>query len=161
MSATPILSVQDLGVSFRTAEGWTPAVRDLSFTLSARETLAIVGESGSGKSVTALSLMRLLPSANSRVSGRALLAGRDLLALSEEEMHHVRGNEIAMIFQEPMTSLNPVLTIGDQITEVPLWHRDMDRRAHHGPRCDRPGADPRSHPLAPGRVRHGRAVHHT
>src|SRR5262245_48075422 len=111
----PVLSVQGLTTSFRGATGWLPAVKDRAFGLHAGETLAIVGESGSGKTVTALSLLRLVPAANSRIGGRALLDNRDILALAEADMGRVRGNEIAMIFQEPMTSLNPVLTIGQQI----------------------------------------------
>jgi peptide/nickel transport system ATP-binding protein len=122
---TSILSVQNLTTSFRGPGRWTPVVKNLSFDLQERETLAIVGESGSGKTVTALSLLRLVSAANGRIEGRALLAGRDILALSEEEMRKVRGNEIAMIFQEPMTSLNPVLTIGDQIAEALAFHRSL------------------------------------
>jgi peptide/nickel transport system ATP-binding protein len=129
MTEPPILSVENLDVAFRTSDGWNSVVRDLSFKLAPRETLAIVGESGSGKSVTALSLLKLLPVANSRTAGRAFLGGRDLIALGEEEMRAVRGNEIAMIFQEPMTSLNPVLRIGDQIAEALIWHRGLDRSA--------------------------------
>jgi peptide/nickel transport system ATP-binding protein len=120
-----VFSVQGLTTAFRGPGGWTPVVKNLSFELRERETLAIVGESGSGKTITALSLLRLVAAANGRIEGRALLAGRDILALSEEEMCRVRGNEIAMIFQEPMTSLNPVLTIGDQIAESLLFHRGL------------------------------------
>jgi peptide/nickel transport system ATP-binding protein len=115
-----VLSVAGLTVAFPAGE----AVRDLSFDLGAQETLAIVGESGSGKSMTALALMQLVPP-NARVGGRALLGGRDLLRLDEKSMQSVRGNEIAMIFQEPMTSLNPVLTIGDQIAESLRYHRGL------------------------------------
>jgi len=122
--APPILSVRDLTVLFRSAAGWTTVVDRLSFDLAPRETLAVVGESGSGKSATALALMRLLPP-NGAVAGRALLDGRDLLGLAEAEMCRLRGNEIAMIFQEPMTSLNPVLTIGDQIAETLACHRGL------------------------------------
>jgi peptide/nickel transport system ATP-binding protein len=121
----PVLSLQGLTTSFRGPAGWLPAVKDLSFDLHAGETLAIVGESGSGKTVTALSLLRLVPPANSRIVGRALVGGRDILALPEADMDRVRGNEIAMIFQEPMTSLNPVLTIGQQIIEVLNVHRGL------------------------------------
>jgi peptide/nickel transport system ATP-binding protein len=102
-------------------------VRDLSFTVGPKETLAIVGESGSGKSVTALSIMRLTARDASRVTGRALLRGRDLLSLPDAEMRKVRGDEVAMIFQEPMTSLNPVLTIGFQIGEALILHRGLSR----------------------------------
>ncbi len=92
-------------------------VRDVSFTVAPGETVAIVGESGSGKSVTSLSIMRLLQQDMSRISGRIQLGGRDILALSDGEMRKVRGKDVAMIFQEPMTSLNPLFTIGDQISE--------------------------------------------
>src|SRR5262245_17665281 len=113
----PLLSVRNLTTSFRMERQWRDVVEDLSFDLAPRETLAIVGESGSGKSVTALSIMRLVSQVNGRIVGKIELAGRDLLSLDEKEMRRVRGGEIAMIFQEPMTSLNPVLTIGDQIAE--------------------------------------------
>ncbi|MEA2852398.1 MAG: peptide/nickel transport system ATP-binding protein, partial [Rhodospirillaceae bacterium] len=103
---------------------------NVDFQVAAGETLAIVGESGCGKSMTALSLMRLIPDPPGRiVSGTVKLGGRELLTLSEEEMRRVRGNEISMIFQEPMTSLNPVMTIGKQISEALILHRDMDRKA--------------------------------
>ena len=129
MAASPVLAVRDLTVEFRTAGAWRPAVAGLSLDLAAGQTLAIVGESGSGKSVTALSVMRLLPAANARARGTATLADRDLMALSETQMRAVRGDQVAMIFQEPMTSLNPVLTVGFQIAEVLRYHRNLDRRA--------------------------------
>jgi peptide/nickel transport system ATP-binding protein len=125
----PILSVSDLSAAFRVDGVWRPAVENLSFDVGARQTVAIVGESGSGKSVTALSVMRLLPAANSRVKGVIRLDGRDLLQLPEEEMRNVRGDKLSMIFQEPMTSLNPVLTIGFQIAEALMHHRGLDRGA--------------------------------
>ncbi|HKH95182.1 MAG TPA: ABC transporter ATP-binding protein [Beijerinckiaceae bacterium] len=125
--AQPILEVADLTTSFRVQGTWRPVVRNLSFSIGPQETVAIVGESGSGKSVTALSIMRLTPRDTSRVTGRVLLRGRDLLVLPEAEMRRVRGDEIAMIFQEPMTSLNPVLTIGFQIGEALILHRGMSR----------------------------------
>jgi peptide/nickel transport system ATP-binding protein len=125
---SPVLSVDGLAVSFRHRGRWTEVVRDVSFEVRQAETVALVGESGSGKSVTALSIMRLLPPDVSRVGGRVQLGGRDLLALSEPEMRGVRGNEIAMIFQEPMTSLNPSLTVGHQIAEVLVCHRDISFR---------------------------------
>src|SRR4249920_1721064 len=103
-----VLSVRDLSVAFRVDGVWRPAVEALDFDVKPRQTVAIVGESGSGKSVTALSIMRLLPAANSRIEGTIGLDGRDILALPEEQMRHVRGNTVSMIFQEPMTSLNPV-----------------------------------------------------
>jgi peptide/nickel transport system ATP-binding protein len=121
--AEPILSVQGLTTSFRTGGRWAPVVRGVGFDVNAGETLALVGESGSGKSVTALSIMRLLPGYSSRSEGSVLLGTRNLFALPPSEMRKVRGNEIAMIFQEPMTSLNPVLTIGFQIAEAIMCHR--------------------------------------
>jgi len=125
-----LLEVSDLGTWFYTRQGIVKAVDGVDFEVAAGETLAIVGESGCGKSMTALSLMRLIPDPPGRiVSGSIRLAGRDLLKISEEEMRSVRGNEISMIFQEPMTSLNPVMTIGKQISESLILHRDMDRKA--------------------------------
>ncbi|WP_370691538.1 ABC transporter ATP-binding protein [Affinirhizobium pseudoryzae] len=121
----PILKVDDLTTSFMTDGAWRPVVKTVSFEVAAGETVAIVGESGSGKSVTSLSVMRLLDPSMSRIEGRVRLAGRDLLTLPEREMRKVRGNEIAMIFQEPMTSLNPLFTIGDQISEALLCHGSM------------------------------------
>jgi peptide/nickel transport system ATP-binding protein len=120
----PILSVADLRTSFFTQDGVTRAVDGLSFTVGAGETLGIVGESGCGKSVTALSVMRLLPAGLGRiVGGQVMFGGRDLLTLDEPEMRRIRGNRIAMVFQEPMTSLNPVLTVGDQIAEAVAIHQ--------------------------------------
>ncbi len=127
MSATPVLAVRNLTTAFRVDGQWITVVKGISFEIGQRETVAIVGESGSGKSVTALSIMGLLPAANSRVSGEILLEGRDLLKLREDAMRHVRGNLISMIFQEPMTSLNPVLTLGFQIAEALIYHRGLDR----------------------------------
>ena len=124
----PILSIRDLSVSFRTDGVWRPAVEALSFDVGPRETVALVGESGSGKSVTALSVMRLLPPANSRAEGIVRLDGRDVLKVSEGEMRGLRGAAASMIFQEPMTSLNPVLTIGFQIAEALINHRSIDRK---------------------------------
>jgi peptide/nickel transport system ATP-binding protein len=128
--SAPIIEVEGLVTSFRTGGGWHPAVRNVSFAVNHDETLAIVGESGCGKSVTALSIMRLVPPANGRVTGGHIrFAGRDLVALGEEEMRTIRGDRISMIFQEPMTSLNPVLTVGFQVAEALRYHRDMGRRA--------------------------------
>jgi peptide/nickel transport system ATP-binding protein len=125
-----LLEVEDLGTWFYTRQGIVKAVDSVDFQVASGETLAIVGESGCGKSMTALSLMRLIPDPPGRiVSGAVKLAGRNLLELSEEEMRRVRGNDISMIFQEPMTSLNPVMTIGKQIAEALVLHRDMDRKA--------------------------------
>ncbi len=128
----PALAVENLSVTFQGETGSVDAVRDVSFTLYQGETLALVGESGSGKSVTSLAALRLLPpGSKARIEGRARLFGpqgpRDLLALSNEEMRHIRGDEIAMIFQEPMTSLNPVLTAGFQISETLMVHRGLSR----------------------------------
>ena len=125
----PVLSVAGLTTSFLRERQWSPVVRDVSFDIAAKETVAIVGESGSGKSVTALSIMRLIPKESGRVEGRINLAGRDLLTLSEASMTDVRGDDVAMIFQEPMTSLNPVLTIGFQIAEALIQHRGLSRAA--------------------------------
>ena len=126
-AGVPVLAVRDLTTSFRVDGVWTTVVKGISFAIGPRETVAIVGESGSGKSVTALSIMRLLPAANSRVAGEILLEGRELLKLPEDQMRNVRGNQISMIFQEPMTSLNPVLTLGFQIAEALIYHRALDR----------------------------------
>ena len=126
----PLLEVTDLRTWFFTRDGIVRAVDGVSFHVTPGETLAIVGESGCGKSVTALAVLRLIPSPPGRlVSGSIRLAGRDLLDLSEAEMRDVRGNDISMIFQEPMTSLNPVLTIGRQIAETLTLHQGLDRRA--------------------------------
>jgi peptide/nickel transport system ATP-binding protein len=126
--AEPILSVRDLSVSFRTDGVWRPAVEALSFDVGLRQTVALVGESGSGKSVTALSVMRLLPPTNSKAEGIIRLDGREVLTLSKEEMRGLRGAAASMIFQEPMMSLNPVLTIGFQIAEALINHRSIDRK---------------------------------
>lgn len=123
----PILSVSHLVTSFRAGGGWNPVVNDVSFDIGARETVAVVGESGSGKSVTALSIMRLNSERASEVKGSIKLEGKELLTLPDAEMRRIRGNEIAMIFQEPMTSLNPVLTIGFQIAEALILHRGLSR----------------------------------
>ena len=124
-----LLEVENLSTWFYTRQGIVKAVDAVDFNVASGETLAIVGESGCGKSMTALSLMRLIPDPPGRiVSGSVKLAGRDLLKISEEEMRDVRGNEISMIFQEPMTSLNPVMTIGRQISEALILHREMDRK---------------------------------
>jgi peptide/nickel transport system ATP-binding protein len=121
-----ILSVRDLKTHFFTQDGVVRAVDGVSFEVGAGETLAIVGESGCGKSVTALSILRLLQKETGRiVGGSVLFDGQDLTALSEEEMRQIRGNRISMIFQEPMTSLNPVLTIGTQIAENVVRHRGV------------------------------------
>ncbi|GAB5377414.1 MAG: ABC transporter ATP-binding protein [Acuticoccus sp.] len=124
-----VLNVDDLSVAFRSEGRWLEVVHGLSFGIDAGETVAVVGESGSGKSVTALSVMRLLQKGVSRISGRVSLDGRELMALPDAEMRDVRGADIGMIFQEPMTSLNPVLTAGFQVTEALRRHRAMDMAA--------------------------------
>src|SRR6185503_15268210 len=125
-----LLEVQELKTTFSTASGLVRAVDGVSWDIAEGETLALVGESGCGKSVSALSIMRLVAAPAGRIEGgRILFKGRDLLGLSESEMQHVRGREIAMVFQEPMTSLNPVLTIGRQLTEGLEIHMKMDRAA--------------------------------
>ena len=121
----PVLSVRDLTTSFRVGPEWRSVVRNMSFDIAPKETVAIVGESGSGKSVTSLSVMRLLPTASSRIEGSVKLLGRELLTLEPEAMRRVRGNEIAMIFQEPMTSLNPIFPIGKQIAEAITCHQNV------------------------------------
>ena len=122
--AEPLLQVRGLTTRFRTERGEVTAVDNVSFDVAAGETLALVGESGSGKSVTALSLLRLIPNPPGRIeSGQILFEGQDLLKLDEAQMRAVRGNRIAMIFQEPMSSLNPALTVGMQIAEPIVVHR--------------------------------------
>ncbi len=123
--SNPILSISNLNTAFRVGGEWRNVVNDVSFDIHAKETVAVVGESGSGKSVTAMSIMRLLSPANSRVTGTINFEGQDLLSLPLDAMQAIRGNRIGMIFQEPMTSLNPVLKIGQQITEVLIQHRGM------------------------------------
>src|ERR1700710_753150 len=113
-----LLDVRDLHAEFRTGRGTVRAVDGISYTVDAGETVAIVGESGSGKSVGAMSILRLIPDPPGRITaGEVLFAGRDLMKLPEDAMRQIRGGEIGMVFQEPMTSLNPVLTVGRQISE--------------------------------------------
>jgi peptide/nickel transport system ATP-binding protein len=127
---TALLSVRDLKTYFYTADGITRAVDGISFDLMPGKTLGIVGESGCGKSVTALSILQLLPPKIGRIAGgEVVFQGRDLSKLSEAEMRAIRGNDIAMIFQEPMTSLNPVFTVGHQIAEAVRIHQKLDRKA--------------------------------
>ncbi len=120
----PLLEVKDLHTRFHSVR----AVSGVSFKIDANETVAIVGESGSGKSITSLSILRLLNSRGVRVTGEVLFDGTDLLKLSEREMRRLRGNKISMVFQEPMTSLNPVLTVGRQLSEPLRLHQGMNRR---------------------------------
>jgi peptide/nickel transport system ATP-binding protein/oligopeptide transport system ATP-binding protein len=124
-----LLEVRDLCTVFRTDDGLVRAVDGVSFEVGEGETLGVVGESGCGKSVTAMSIMRLIPSPPGRIeSGRILLRGRNLLDLPEDAMRKLRGNEVSMIFQEPMTALNPVFTVGNQITEAIRLHQDVGSR---------------------------------
>ncbi len=125
-----LLEVRDLRTHFFTDDGVVKAVDGISYELAEGETLGLVGESGCGKSVSALSLLRLIPTPPGKVvGGQVVFEGEDLLQVSEDEIRHVRGNRIAMVFQEPMTSLNPVLTIGRQLTEALELHMKMDKGA--------------------------------
>lgn len=124
--ASPVLKVQDLQVSFSTEAGDVRAVRGINFELAPQEILGIVGESGSGKSVTSLALIGLLPK-TARVQGSVRLGDTEMVGAQEKDIYKLRGSEIAMIFQDPMTSLNPVYTIGWQITEALLAHREMSK----------------------------------
>ncbi len=124
----PLLEIQNLKTIFSTQRGVLRAVDDVSLFLSAGETLGVVGESGCGKTILALSVMRLIPANGQIAEGRVLFNGRDLLELTEEEMRERRGRDIAMIFQEPMTSLNPVLRVGDQIAEAIRLHQHVSNK---------------------------------
>ncbi len=124
-----LLEVENLQTHFRTPDGINRAVDGVSFEVREGETLALVGESGCGKSVTALSILRLIPEPPGKIAGAIRLQGRDLLRLSDRAMRDIRGNDISMIFQEPMTSLNPVLTIGRQLGETLRLHHGISRKA--------------------------------
>lgn len=124
---TPLLSVTDLRVGFATDDGVVQAVDGVSFDLAAGEVLAIVGESGCGKSVTAQSIIGLTRSPNATITGRAIFDGRDLIAADETQLRSVRGEHIAVVFQDPMTSLNPVYRVGDQIAEMIRAHREVSK----------------------------------
>lgn len=127
--SAPLLELDDLQVEFKTRRGIARVLDGINLSLGAGETLGIVGESGCGKSMTALSIMGLVPQPPGRIAGGAIrLAGEDLLRAGERRMREVRGNEISMIFQEPMTSLNPVYTVGDQIAETVVEHEGLSRR---------------------------------
>ena len=128
---TPVLAVQDLEIRIRGANGSFAVVSDMNFEVHAGETLCIVGESGCGKSMTALSLLRLLPDAAEVTSGRILIDGADFLAMEQRQVEDMRGEQIAMIFQEPLTALNPVLRIGEQIVEAVRQHRQCSRKQAH------------------------------
>ncbi len=125
----PLLDVRDLHIEFATAQGSVTAVREVSFQIGASEVLGLVGESGSGKSLSALALLRLLPS-QARIQGSIRFGGEELLALPEPEMRRIRGAGISMIFQEPMTALNPVMRVGDQIAEAVLAHAGAKAPTH-------------------------------
>ena len=133
MNADEKISVSGLSVAFRRGNGYVPVVHDINFSIRAGETLALVGESGSGKSVTSLAVMKLLAQApKTRIEGSAVVADSngnavDLVAMSEQQMRHVRGNRVAMIFQEPLTSLNPVHRVGDQIAEAIRFHDHLSK----------------------------------
>ena len=126
---TPLLEVRNLKVSFRTEDGLVKAVDGVSFTLSEGETLGIVGESGSGKSVTMMSVMRLIIDPNARFEGEVIYRGHDLMRLNQDRMRKVRGSEMAMVFQDPMTSLNPVYRVGWQIAEQIRAHERTSKQA--------------------------------
>ncbi|MBI5410000.1 MAG: ABC transporter ATP-binding protein [Nitrospirae bacterium] len=123
----PLLSVEDLSISFASDDGPVKTVDNVSFKVEPEDFFVIVGESGSGKTLTALSVMRLLPP-NAFFSGKILFKGEDVLAKKEEELRLIRGRDISMVFQEPMTSLNPVFTVGSQIAEALLTHQDISKR---------------------------------
>src|SRR5581483_8327405 len=124
-----LLEVRNLKISFRTEDGVVRAVDGVSFTLARGEVLGIVGESGSGKSVTVMSVLRLINDPNAIFEGEVIYKGRDVMSLPEKQMREVRGGEIAMIFQDPMTSLNPVYRVGDQIIEAIVTHRGGSKAA--------------------------------
>src|SRR5512147_1647626 len=124
-----ILDVQGLETTFKTPDGVVHAVNGVSFGLGEGETLGVVGESGCGKSVTMLSVMGLIASPPGKIeAGKAIFAGQDLVKMSKEELRHVRGAQIAMIFQDPMTSLNPVLTVERQVAEPLILHQGMNKK---------------------------------
>lgn len=130
MSGSNIIQVRNLSVEFRTDEGTVRAVKGISFDIPRGKTVGLVGESGSGKSVTSLAAMRLIPNPPGKITGgEILLNGQDLLKLTESQMRDIRGNKISMIFQEPMTSLNPVFTVGDQIAETLMLHQKLSKQA--------------------------------
>ena len=128
MSQEPILSVEDLQVSFKTDDGIVRAVRGVSFDVRPGETIGLVGESGSGKSVTNLALMGLIPKPPGNIDGgRAIYRGNDLLTMNDTELQEMRGNQISMIFQDPMTALNPLMTVEQQMTEITRLHMNLSK----------------------------------
>src|SRR5258708_35440529 len=148
--AEPLLEVRNLKVSFRTEDGVVRAVDGVSFTVSEGETLGIVGESGSGKSVTMMSVMRLIIDPNATFDGHVIYKGRDLMTLDKAELRQVRGSEIAMIFQDPMTSLNPVYRVGWQIAEQIRAHERVSRQAARSRAIDLLAAAGIPHPAQGG-----------
>src|SRR4051794_36321833 len=124
----PLLSIRDLTVDFATEDGPVHAVRGVDIEVAPGEVLAVVGESGSGKSVTAMSVLGLLPRPQATIGGAINWKGADLLGLDEDGLRKIRGDEIAMNFQDPLTALNPVYTVGHQIVEMVLTHRDVSKR---------------------------------
>ena len=129
-----LLEVSDLAVDFRSSEGIVPAVQGVSFSIAEGQTLAIVGESGSGKSVTARAILGLHPRKATSVSGSVKFEGRELVGLSDDEMRHVRGRSLALVFQDPMRSLNPTMRVGDQLCEAIRVHERVPRIACEGAR---------------------------
>ncbi len=130
MASETLIEVQNLSVEFKTDEGLIKAVKNISFKIPKGKTVGLVGESGSGKSVSSLAIMKLIPNPPGRItSGKILFEGKDLITMGESDMRKVRGNRISMIFQEPMTSLNPVFTVGDQICETLMLHQNLDKKA--------------------------------
>ncbi|RYX91930.1 MAG: ABC transporter ATP-binding protein [Bradyrhizobiaceae bacterium] len=129
--SSPVLSVQDLTVTMKSSKGPVPVLENLSFDVAQGKTMALVGESGCGKSMTALAIMQLLPEDFVVAAGKILLDGHDVLTSSPKELRALRGNKMSMIFQEPMTALNPLYTVGDQIGEVLRQHRGLSRRDAH------------------------------
>src|SRR5690606_20893053 len=127
-SAEPILEIENLSISFFTRRGEIPAVMDFSCTVLPGEAMGIVGESGCGKSTVSLGIMRDLSNIGKIVGGRILFQGRDMGDMSEEELRQIRGNKIAMIYQEPMASLNPAMKIGRQLMEVPIIHEKVSKK---------------------------------
>ena len=129
MSNDTLLKIEDLKIEFHTEDRIVNAVKGISFEIPKGKTIGLVGESGSGKSVTSLSVMRLLPEPPAKIpSGKILFQGENLLEKTEEQMRRIRGNKVSMIFQEPMTSLNPLFTIGDQVAEVLMLHKKMTKQ---------------------------------
>src|SRR5258708_12986017 len=150
-SSDALVDVRDLTVTFVSRESSTRAVNGVSFTLAAGEVLCIIGESGSGKSVTLRALMGLLPPTHTRLSGGVRVGEHDILAMTDRQLREVRGSRISMIFQEPMTALDPVYTIGEQITETVIRHEGHSKAAarHRSRDLPHPFTIPSPHPLLP------------